>query len=275
MAKPRNRPDTVNSAYFADVTPLWVRPAIPDVRPADPPIEERFHAACYSLADWASSQLPRKSDKDWSADETGFWSLRHYLMGASKRWHAYDWQADKDLIASRKRNEKHRETLAKTTRAFRQSIGRSAFRKAERDLGVSIAAALCPDAKIEMTYGDGCNAIANALREFESQSLRPDCFPVRFGPLLYDKFPARLPGREIAIALVLADFATGFRKDKHRAGGIHFPRAPVLSSKLPWKAIAEFATASSDDPEAAITPENVATGVRNLCGKVARILRYP
>jgi hypothetical protein len=49
----------------------------------------------------------------------------------------------------------------------------------------------------------------------------------------------------------------------------------VLSPNLPWKAIAEFATAFSDDPEAAINPDNVATRVRNLRGKVARILRYP
>lgn len=196
-------------------------------------------------------------------------------MRASERWNAYDWKADEDLIVSRKRDEKHRETLAKATRAFRQAIGGSAFRRAERDLGLLIAAALRPNAQIEMTYEDGCNAIANALREFENQSLRPDRFPVRFGPLLYDTFPARLPEREIAVALVLADFATGFRKDEHRAGGIHFPRAPVLSPNLPWKAIAEFATAFSDDPEAAINPDNIATRVRNLRGKVARILRYP
>lgn len=275
MAKPRNRPDTVKTDYFENVTPLWVRPAIPDVRPADPPIEKRFHAACHSLADWATSQLPRTSGKDWSANETGFWSLRHHLIGATNRWNAYDWKADEDLIANRKRDEKHRETLAKATRAFRQAMRGSAFRRAERDLGVSIAAALCPNAQIEVTYEDGCNAIANALREFEKQSLRPDRFPVRYGPLLYDTFPARLPEREIAIALVLADFATGFRNDTHRAGGIHFPRPPMLSPNLPWKAIAEFATAFCDDPNAAINPDNIATRVRNLCGKVARILRYP
>ncbi|WP_132468641.1 hypothetical protein [Novosphingobium sp. ST904] len=196
-------------------------------------------------------------------------------MDASKRWKAYDWQADVDLIASRKRGVKHREALAKATRAFRQAISRSEGRKAERNLGISIAAALCPEAQIEMTYEDGCNAVANALRDFEKQSLRPDRFPVRFGPLLYDAFPARLPEREIAVALVLADFATGFRKDEHRAGGIHFPRAPMLSPILPWKAIAEFATAFSDDAKVAIDPENVAMRVKNLCGKVGRILRYP
>ena len=241
MARPRNYAATVNTAYFEDVTPLWVGPE-------DPPIEQRFHAACYSLADWVTSRLPRSSDKNWSANETGFWPLRHYLIGASQQWHCYDWQSDEDLIASRKRDAMHRETLAKATRAFRQAIGRSAFRRAERALGISIAAALCPNAEIEITYENGCDAIANALREFEKQSLRPDRRPVRFGPLLYDTLPARLPEREIAVALVLADFATGFRKDEHRAGGIHFPRAPVLSPNLPWKAIAEFATAFSDDP---------------------------
>lgn len=261
MAKPRNRPDAVNSAYFEGVTPLWVAPG-------RAPIPERYHAASFSLADWAGPSWPDN-------DASGFFPLRHNLIGACEKWQTHNWQGDRDLIAARKRDAKHRQTLAKATRAFRQAIGRSSFRRAERDLGVSIAAALCPSAKLEMTYEDGCNALANALRDFEKQSLRPDRFPVRFGPLLYDTFPTRLPEPEIAVALVLADFATGFRKDEHRAGGIHFPRPAVLSPKLPWKAIAEFATAFSDDPDASINPDNVATRVRNLRGKVARIMRYP
>lgn len=259
MAKPRNRPDAVNSAYFEGVTPLWVAPS-------KAPIPERYHAASFSLADWAGPSWPDN-------DASGFFPLRNYLIGACEKWQGHNWQADRDLIAARKRDAKNRPTLAKATRAFRQAVGRSSFRKAERDLGVSIAAALCPSAKLEMTDEDICIAVANALRDFEKQTLRPDRCPVRFGPLLYDSFPSRLPEREIAVALVLADIVTGFRKDEHRAGGIHFPRPAVLSPKLPWKAIAEFATAFSDDPEASINPDNVAMRVRNLRGKVARILR--
>jgi hypothetical protein len=261
MAKPRNRPDAVNSAYFEGVTPLWVAPG-------RAPIPERYRAASFSLADWAGPNWPDNN-------ASGFFPLRHYLIGACEKWQTHNWQADRDLITTRKRDAKDGQTLAKATGALRQAIGSSSFRRAGLDLGVSIAAALCPNAKFEMTYEDGCNAVANALRDFEKQSLRPDRFPVRFGPLFYDSFPARLPEREIAVALVLADFVTGFRKDEHRAGGIDFPRPAVLSPKLPWKAIAEFATAFSDDPEASINPDNVATRVRNLRRKVARIMRSP
>lgn len=126
-----------------------------------------------------------------------------------------------------------------------------------------------------MTYEEGCDTIASALRRFESQSLRPDRFRVQFGPLLYDSFPARLPQRENAVALVLADFVTGFRKDGHRAGGVHFPGEPVLSPNLPWKAITLFATAYSDDPDAKFDHRKVASSVKNLHRKVAQILRFP
>ena len=231
MAKPRKCRDVVDSNFFTGVTPLWVGPG-------RVPIPERFHAASFSLADWATSRLPTDSDQNWSASESGFWALRHFLIEATERWHSYDWKADEDLIASRKRDEKHKEALAKATRAFRQALGKSAFRRAERDLGVSIVAALSPEARIEMTYEDGCNAVANALRELESRASQPDWQPVRYGPLLYDTLPVRLPKPEIAVALVLADLVTGFRKDGHNTGGIHFPRPAVLSPDLPWKAIA-------------------------------------
>lgn len=261
MAKPRKRLDTVNSLYFEKVTPLWVGPG-------KTPVPERFHAASLSLADWAG---PNWSDND----ATGFFPLRHYLIAACERWHSYDWKADEELLATWKQDAKHRETIARATRAFRFAISNSAFRKAERDLGISVAAALCPNAQIDMTYEDGCNAVREALRKFEGRALSPDRSPARFGPLLYTTSPRKLPSAEIAIALVLADLLTGFRRDKHRAGSVLFPRAPLLSPKLPWKAITQFATAFSDDPQAKFDHRKVASSVKNLHGKVTRILRFP
>jgi hypothetical protein len=268
MAKPRNRPDVVNSDFFTGVTPLWVGPG-------RAPIPERFHAASFSLADWATSRLPRNSDQNWSVSESGFWPLRHFLIEATERWHSYDWKADEDLIASRKRDEKHQETLAKATRAFRQALGKSAFRRAERDLGVSIVAALSPEARIEMTYEDGCNAVANALRELESRAGRPNHQPVRYGPLIYKALPQRLPKPEVAVALVLADWVTQFRRDSYRAGDGSFPRAPLLSPELPWTAITLFATAFSDDPQAQFDHRKIASSVKNLRGKVMQIMSKP
>lgn len=261
MAKPRNRPDMVNSADFEDVTPLWVGLG-------RAPIPERFHAASLSLADWAGP--------DWSDnDASGYFPLRHYLMQASERWSTYDWKADEDLIASRKRDEKHRETLAKATLAFRLALGKSAFRRAERDLGVLIAAALSPEARIEMTYEDGCNAVANALREFERRESQPNRQSVRYGPLIYRDLPQRLPKPEVAVSLVLADMVTQFRRDSYRAGDGSFPRAPLLSPQLPWTAITLFATAFSDDPQAHFDHRKIASSVKNLRGKVMQIMFTP
>lgn len=261
MVKPRNRPRSVNTAHFSGVTPLWVQPG-------QAPVSECYHAASMSLADWAG---PAWSDNDAS----GYFPLRHFLVGICERWRSYDWQADADLIATRKRAAKNREALARATRAFRHALGQSAFRTAERDLGVSIVHALSQNPRTAMKYEEGCDAVSTALRALEDDALRPDRAPVRYGPLTYCMMPQRLPEREIAVALVLADLVTGFRKDEHRGGGVQFPRQPQLSPNLPWKAIAEFATANSDDGEAKTHPDNVATRVRNLRRKVAQIRRYP
>jgi hypothetical protein len=261
MAKPRNRPAIVNSSYFDGVTPLWVAPG-------RDPVSTQFHAASRSLADWAGP--------DWSENEkSGFFSLREFLIDACEKWKAYDWDRDRAQIATRKQDDKHRETLARTTKAFRLALHKSAFQRAERDFGIAIAAALCPEGRIDLTYAQGCDAVGAALKDFETMAARRDLSPVQFGPLLYDTFPQRLPDRQIAVALVLADFVTGFRKDQHRAGGLFFPRASLLSLNLPWKAIAEYATAFTDDPAASINPENIATRVGNLHKKVARIYRHP
>lgn len=261
MPKPKNRPAAVNTPYFEGVTPLWVAPD-------REPIPKRFHAACMSLADRAGPYWPEN-------DKTGYFPLRHSLVKICEQWHAHDWDADEYQIAARKLDEKNRKNLADRTKAFRLSLGKSAFRYAERDLGLSIVSALCPEAQIDLTLEQGCDAVASALQQFETAISRPDRFPVRYGPLEYDTFPNRKPAREIAIALVLADLATGFRMDEHREGGTTFPRAPLLSPNLPWKAIAEFATAFTDDRNASIDPNNIATRVGNLREKVVRIFRHP
>ena len=221
-----------------------------------------------SLADWAG---PAWSDND----ATGFFPIRDYIISVCERWRDYDWQADKEQLAERKRDARNRQTIARTMKAFRLAIGNSTYRRAERDLGISIAAALCPNGQIDMTYADGCDAVRDALLKVEHRALRADRAPVWFGPVRYNAPPRRLPSSEIAVALVLADLVTGFRRDKHRAGSVLFPRAPLLSPKLPWKAISMFATAWSDDPEASFDERKIATSVKNLHNKVAMIRRCP
>ena len=261
MPRPKPRPDTVDTPYFRDVTPLWVAPG-------KAPVPEHFHKASMALADWAGP--------NWSNNKaTGFFPLRDYLIKACGRWQNYDWLADKELLNLRKRDAKHRETIARATKAFRLALGKSAYRKAEKDLGISIVAALSPTAQIDLNYVEGCEAVRKALQKFEGRALSPDRSPARFGPLLYKMLPRTLPRAEIAVALVLADLVTGFRRDEFRAGGKFFPRAPLLSKKLPWKAITLFATALCDDPEAKFDHRNVTSSVKNLHGKVRQILRFP
>lgn len=261
MAKPRKRPTLVNSDYFDGVTPLWHGPK-------NTPVPPQYIDACNTLADWAGPEWPDN-------DATGFFSLRHYFIDACEKWNAFNWEADKQLIVAHRKDERHRDTLLRATKAFRLALRKSAFRRAERDVGLEIALALCPECQCDLTYEQGCEAVSQALQRFEDMNARRDFGKCRFGPLWYETFPQRLPKRETALAIVLADLFTELRRDEHRSSRRLPFRFPLISEGTPWKAIAEFVTACSDDAEAKITPEKIQFLVNRHLPKVKVIRLFP
>jgi len=261
MAKPRNRPKHAPSTRFGNITPTWSSPE-------NPPIDGRFDAPCQSLADWIG---PKWIDERAS----GFLNIRYALITACERWHAYDWQSDLEAFKSRKSDEKNREDIRISAIAFRRAIGRSSYRLAERDLGIAIVKGICPEAQPTVTHKEGCDAVVEALRKLEAKSSRKDTARTTFGPLSYGSLPRRLPKPEVAVALVLADIVTRERRDEHQRRERVYPRPPHLSKNLPWKAIAEFAGALSEDLEASLHPDNVATLVRNQTKSVLQIQTRP
>lgn len=261
MAKPRKRPTKVKSAYFEGVTPLWNGPK-------NTPVPPQYIDACNTLADWAGPEWPDN-------DATGFFPLRHYLIDACEKWTAYNWEADKRNIEARRSDERHRDTLLRATKAFRLALRESAFRRAERDVGLEIALALSPECQIDMTYEQGCDKVSQALLSFENLMEKPDPGACRFGPLFYLKFPARLPSRETALAIVLADLVTEIRRDQHRRRrNLHF-RVPLISDDTPWKAITEFVTANSDDVDAKMTPQKLHFSANRHLPTVTEIRLFP
>lgn len=260
MSRPRKRPEVVSSRYFANVTPLWVGPG-------KPPIDRVYHGAASSLADWAGP--------DWPDNEkSGFFPLREYLIQACERWASFDWEQDRRNIEQWRSSRKRINSLIRTTKAFEAELKLTPNGQAYRDLGISIVGEVAPEAEINLTYQEGIKAVQRGLDRFAQDSQR---FPrsYRYGSIEYADIPHRLPRHEIAIALVLADLVTGFRRDRHQAGALWFPRPPVLSPRLPWKAIGQFAGARSDAPDGGLSPENVQTLVTNLARQVSRIWRFP
>ena len=261
MARPRKRPPKVSSRYFADVSPLWVAPG-------RPPIPERYHEAVESLADWAGP--------DWADNEkTYFLPIRSYLLDCHQRWLQYDWEADRSAIAEWRRGRKYQAHLIEATKRFRQELERSSYKEAYRKLGISIGAELTPDAVIDMSRDEGIAAIQRGIEHFAQWVDRPERFLCRFGCVEFEAPPVRLPQVGIAIALSLADFVTGFRKDGLQAGSLWFPRPPQLSRNLPWKAIGQIVANPLDDLEGGVPPESIQTRVENLASKVSRIYRHP
>lgn len=261
MARPRKRPAIVSTRYFEDVSPLWVAPG-------QPPIPERYHEAVQSLADWAGP--------DWPDNEkTYFFPIRSFLIDCHQRWLQYDWQADRDAIAEWRRGRKYQVHLVEATKRFCQALDRSSYKEAYRKLGLSIGAELTPDACIEMPRDEGISAVRRGMTYFASWVERPERFRCRFGCVEFDAPPARLPQAEVAIALSLADFVTGFRRDGFQAGSLCFPRPPQLSKNLPWKAIAQIVADQLNDPGGGLPPESIQVRVENLASRARRIHRFP
>ena len=222
MARPRKRPHKVSSKYFDNVDPLWVPPN-------EPAIDARYHLAVNSLADWAGP--------DWPDNEkTYFFPIRSYLIRCHQRWLEYDWENDRKLVAESRRGQRYQAHLVDATKRFRDELNRSSYKDAYRKLGISVAAQLTPEAQITLTYQEGIEAVERGTEHFADWIDIPERFLCRFGSVEFDLPPRTLPKIETAIALTLADFVTGFRKDGEQDGSLIFPRKPKLSKNLPWKA---------------------------------------
>jgi hypothetical protein len=238
------------------------------VPPSKPPIPERYHDAVEALADWAGP--------DWGDnDRTYFFPIRGYLIECYERWLQYDWEADRAAVREWRRGRRFQASLVQAATRFHAELERSSYMDAYRKLGLSIGAELAPDAKNSMSYDEGIAAARRGMDYFVRWIGRPERFLCRFGCVEFEAPPARLPKMEVAIALSLADFVTGFRRDGRQAGALWFPRPPELSKNLPWKAISLIVSNSRDDSENDISPEGTQARVEKLASRVTRIHRYP
>lgn len=261
MAKPRNRPDKVDTDYFEGVTPLWVKPS-------DPPVPHQYRSASLSLADWAGKEWPDN-------DRTGFFAIRHYCVTACERWRSHDWERDiigNQYLRDAKQAARH---LLRTTKRFRSMLDRSNIHDAWDALGLEIAFALSPDETIDLRDTRRSLAIQASFDAFEKRLQGFEDPTYRFGPLLYRHAPRKVRP-ETALAIVLADIVTECRRDGARCRRGQSPRrAPKISENTPWKAIAEFVKANSDDPEDRCDPEGIQASVESHLISVHEIDLFP
>lgn len=117
----------------------------------------------------------------------------------------------------------------------------------------------------EIRHLDARLAVEGTMDWFAKHLCRRDKFPSRYGCIVYPGLPKALPNKETAIALSLADRVSFWRRDGLSEGSLSYPHKPTLTSKLPWKAIAEFALASVSSTE-----DGDATSIQGQVTKLAR-----
>jgi hypothetical protein len=259
MNMPRRKaiPMSIDTQYFKDVTPLWQPPD-------QPSIKEKYHDGTLALAEWAG---PEWADND----QTDFFLIRSVVIDTCESWISYDWDGDEAWIAERKVDAKFLPSLARSAFELSRMFEKGRFRAIKKNLVREILVELGIDVPRALTNADAIAALERSIERFAEWTKIDDNAHARYGAIEYHDLPDRLPRREIAIALSLADRITFFRKDGYSSGSLSTPHPPNISTNLPWKAIALFASANIVDPYMEIGPSNVQTLVTSLSEHVARV----
>jgi hypothetical protein len=224
-------PQSIDSQYFTDVTPLWVAPG-------REPIPDKYHDAVQLLAEWAG---PSWSDNE----QTDFFLIRTVVVQSCDSWAAYDWGADEQRISELRSDSRRHATLVKAAENIANLLGQPGFRSIKRRFLRSFLLDIGGDIRVGLTNGEAVAAVERSFQRL-AEGAKIQSWPrVRYGAIEYESLPGRLPQREVAVALSLADRITFFRKDGHSAGSLGTPHPPNISPKLPWRAIAYFASANA------------------------------
>jgi hypothetical protein len=257
MARRRGIDEVTSTAYFENVTPLWVPPNVA-------PIDTRYHNAILELAKWAGP--------NWvSNEETFFFPLRQKLIRICERWRDHDWPRDVRWINERREDSNNLASLDRAFGKFVSALKKAPFRQNKRALGIAFLAELCPDAHIDLNHEQGINAVERALDRFHQNLKIKDGARAQFGPIEYPCMPRQPPEREIAIALSLASSITIWRRDGLSEGNHISPHKPVISKNMPWKAIALFAWANSENADYEMDIKDIQKRVTSLARTVVAV----
>ncbi len=231
MPRRQKIPQSINSQYFTGVTPLWVAPGSES-------IPDKYHDAVRLLAEWAG---PSWSDNE----QTDFFLIRTVVVQSCKSWAAYDWDADDQWISELRSDNRRYAKLVKAAENIAILLGQPGFRFVKHQFLRSFLLDIGVDIPESLTNGEAVAAVERSFQRL-AEGAKIQSWPrVRYGAVEYESLPGRLPQKEVAVALSIADRITFFRKDGHSAGSLCTPHPPHISPSLPWRAIAYFASANA------------------------------
>jgi hypothetical protein len=254
MARPRNIQKKVDTAYFKNVTPLWVGPGRPSVA-------DRYDDAVDALVEWVGPNWPNN-------ETSNFFPMRQCLIRSCDSWAEHDWQSDADWIERRRLNAKHLPALESAFAKFLAALEKDPFRDKKKMLGVAFSTEFWSERPRDMTNKEAIDAVEQALEWYGQRLKVRDIGYTQYGAITYAGIPRQLPRKEVAIALSLADRITFMRRDGFSDGTLCCPHKPNISKNLPWKAIAIFASANCNDAENGLDASSIQTLVTSLAKKV-------
>jgi hypothetical protein len=242
--------DTSGSQRWRTISPLWTMQSARS--PSDPPqdgvISERYHKATIVLSESAVFRAT------WSdALLTRFFQTRDRFIAACDAAMAENWAEVASKFEQRRYLNDQAQDLAKAARRFHRALATAPSRlgaparlsalfiqSVEHSTADKWVADL--DSFVTLNRGTGGHlAPIAALAEYFERCDDWGGGVFQFGPIGYAKVPKRLPNREVALALILADRFAG--------GSVHLPKTPALSENTPWRAIRFFVdSALAEDP---------------------------
>jgi hypothetical protein len=261
MPRRASIPSVTDSAFFSDVTPLWVPPG-------QRPIPALYHEAIRSLAEWVGPS--------WPTTESHFFKIRHFAIMFCDEWTRHDWEQDIAWINEQKNDAKHIRALQASWQRFSIALGKGQFRRQRLALVQGLLIDTTDEKSPFQTNVEALTALSKGLEKFGNIVKIGIASEYKFGPIEYSSLPRKLPRKEIAIALALADLITYWRNDGYQLGTLCNPHVPCLSKNLPWKAIAKFVSANMHDCfEGGIDECKIQTLVTSLYSSVTRLSWFP
>jgi hypothetical protein len=200
----------------------------------------------------------------WHEEEKSkFMWTRDRFMVACEQARAIDWEATRNKFAEDKELRQRVKDFTKATRTYREALKNAPsqmgapqklthfFNQMYAHYAGHNQESWEPDLQDRMTSGlTSRNPLAalDALAEFFDGWGDLGTGAFQYGMIGYYKLPARLPAKQVALAMVLADWFTFCRPDNEQVSSPHLPRAPNLSTNTPWDMIKLFVDAAFDEP---------------------------
>ncbi len=200
----------------------------------------------------------------WHEEQNSkFLWTRDCFIAACEEARSIDWDAEKNRAFDKKQLREQVADFTKAIRVFRKALDKAPFQLGAPQKLTHLFHQMylhysdenqeqwLPDLVDNMTSGlTSRNPLAalDGLAEYYDgwRDLGRGYF--QYGMIGYEKLPKRLPDKQVALAMILADRFTSCRPDGEQVRQIHLPKAATLSVGTPWEMIRLFVDAAFEEP---------------------------